>query len=125
MKRFVVFTLLVVVSAIALTFSQWFITTDKSSYGADEVVQITYTNFSSDAVTFPNTAPWQVVNRQGKVIYRPTAGQLLWELPSGEQYQWNWDRRIGDGTSYCPPGWYRIHFYTTGQRSQPFRLRNN
>lgn len=91
-----------------------------SNYYPGMPVEFRIKNIGVKEFTLPNSAPWHIVAADGKLVFSPTALQVIISLSPGETKEWSWDQRNTNGNqakegSYilvlrCSEGEYRSAF---------------
>jgi len=87
------------------------LTTDKFTYQSGEVVTIRFFNGCSQAISLHDSAPWVIKDSQGRVIFAPTALQVITEVRPGETKTWTWNQKDNNGRQ-VPAGTYTVELET-------------
>jgi hypothetical protein len=87
------------------------LTTDKFTYQSGEVVTIRFFNGCSQTISLHDSAPWVIKDSQGRVIFAPTALQVITEVRPGETKTWTWNQKDNNGRQ-VPVGTYTVELKT-------------
>lgn len=85
---------------------------EKDVYGASERVVLVLRNECDFPVTLPNTAPWVVLDSEGRLVFSPIAAQVLVEVGPGESRRWVWEQVDNEGRK-VEPGLYFAEVLTS------------
>jgi len=85
--------------------------TDKKEYQSGEIVTIRLINSCQATLTLSNSAPWVIKDSQGRVVFTPTALQVITEVRSGETKSWPWDQK-DNNRQQVPAGTYTVELET-------------
>jgi len=87
------------------------LTTDKFTYQSGEVVTIRFFNGCSQTISLHDSVPWVIKDSQGRVIFAPTALQVITEVRPGEAKTWTWNQKDNNGRQ-VPVGTYTVELKT-------------
>jgi len=98
--------------------------TDKKEYQLGEAVTIRLINSCQATLTLSNSAPWVIKDSQGRVVFTPTALQVITEVRSGETKSWQWDQK-DNNRQQVPLGTYTVELETmdAGMYSASFEIK--
>jgi hypothetical protein len=85
--------------------------TNKKEYQTGEPVTIRFINGCQATLTLRNSAPWVIKDSQGRVVFEPTAFQVITEVRPGETKTWTWDQKDNNGQQ-VPAGLYTVELET-------------
>jgi len=97
--------------------------TSKDVYEGSEPIVIRLANNCGFDIVLSNSAPWFVIDSNGRVVFSPIALQVITTLKPGEAREWVWDQRDNEGKQ-VPAGTYIIMLMTIncGTLSTTFRI---
>ena len=100
------------------------LSTDKSAYLPGETVTIVFRNTGSVPIELPNSAPWEILDAWGRVVYRPMAAMVITPVQPGTSKVWTWNQRDSYGNP-VPPGDYTVRLGTrnAGEFTADFSIR--
>lgn len=85
--------------------------TSKDFYKVSESVVLVLENGCDYSLRLPNSAPWLVVDANGKIVFSPIALQVITDVKPGEIVQWAWNQRDNEGEQ-VPLGTYHAKLFT-------------
>ena len=81
--------------------------TGRKKYYLNEPVRILLMNLSNSTILLPNTAPWEIADEKGTLIYVPMRRRSEVKLRPGDSLVWTWYQVGGMGVS-IKPGTYLV-----------------
>ena len=76
--------------------------TGKRRYNLGETVKIFLVNLSNKTIVLPNTSPWEILSKDGKLIYIPIRELKKLKLASGDSKVWLWHQINMKGATVNP-----------------------
>ncbi|MCS7385311.1 MAG: hypothetical protein NDF55_01030 [archaeon GB-1867-005] len=89
--------------------------TDKNEYNIGEKVVIILENRGNATIYLPNSAPWIIMDDDGKIIYAPIAIQVITPVKPKSAKYWSWDQ-IDNKGKQIKPGTYTVFLKTIDGR---------
>jgi len=88
-----------------------------------ENVTVVFKNIFNFTVYLPNTAPWEIADPYGNMVYKPLAYQVITPIAPGQNISWTWNQTILNGSLVNIPGKYWFRLYTLNfTKQRPFYI---
>jgi len=78
----------------------------------DVNITFTFKNKFNYTVYLPNSAPWEVLDSKGSLVYSPSAEEVIIPVKPSENCSWTWNQVFANESQLTMPGRYWLRLYT-------------